>query len=189
VTKSTTEAIGRHLKDWFGGHQVYALDPPADLADRVPGLQIIEVPAGPRLALCTYLTMGCFDAVGANGHGTEFVLTAGEPEAAHVESVAMAAAQHCGTPAGRLDRGSVVPLGRPWLPDSACDRLLVTLPYPYGPNFEFVRWKRNTIRLLWLLPITPAEGAFIAVDGVEAFEARLEGMSVSFTDPTRPSVV
>jgi hypothetical protein len=189
VTKSATEAIGRHLNDWFGGHQVYALDPPADLADRVPGLQIVEVPAGPRLALCTYLTMGCFDAVGMNGQGTEFVLTAGEPDAAHVESVAMAAAQHCGTPAGRLDRGSVVPLGRPWLPDSTCDRLLVTLPYPYGPNFEFVRWKRNTIRLLWLLPITPAEGAFIAVDGVEAFEARLEGMSVSFTDPTRPSVV
>jgi hypothetical protein len=187
--KNATEAIGRHLNDWFGGHRTYALDPPADLADRVPGLQVIEVPAGPRLDLCTYLTLGCFDAVGVNGVGSEFVLTAAEPDAAHVESVAMAAAQHCGTPAGRLDRGSMVPLGRPWLPGSACDRLLVTLPYPYGPNFEYVRWKRNTLRLLWLLPITPAEGTFIAVDGVEAFEARLEGMAVSFTDPTRPSVV
>jgi Suppressor of fused protein (SUFU) len=187
--KDTSEAVGRHLRDWFPGHQVYALDPPADLADRVPGLQILEVGAGPRLDLCTYLSLGCFDAVGANGTGTEFVLTAAEPDLGHCESVAIAAAQHCGTPAGRLDRGSVVPLGRPWLPGSCSDRLLVTLPYPYGPNFEYVRWKRNTLRLLWLLPITAAEAAFIAVDGVEAFEARLEGMAVSFTDPMRPSVV
>ncbi|HZE65916.1 MAG TPA: suppressor of fused domain protein [Sporichthyaceae bacterium] len=187
--KSASEAMGRHLNDWFGGHQVFALDPPADLADRVPGLQIVEVPAGPRFELCTYLTLGCFDAVGTNGEGREFVLTAAEPDAAHVESVAMAAAQHCGTPAGRLDRGSVVPLGRPWMPASACDRLLVTLPYPYGPAFEYVRWRRNTVQLLWLLPITPAEGAFVAVDGVEAFEARLEGMALSFTDPGRPSVI
>ncbi len=183
------EAIGRHITGWFGSKKVFAVEPPAELAERVPGLQILEVAPGPMLDLCTYVTLGCWQAVETLGVGTEFVFTVRRPDPAHVTAIATVAAAHCGTPTGRLDRGSVVPLGRPWLPGSNYDRLLVTLPYPYGPKFEYVRWRRFSARLLWLMPISALEEAFIAADGVEAFETRLESMGVSFTDPARPSVI
>ena len=187
--KSAAEALGRHLSAWFAGHPMYSMTPPADALDRVPGLEVVEIAPGPQFGMASYVTLGCWQAVQRGGAGTEFVLTAREPDPVHVETVAAAAVVHCGTPAGRLDRGSVVSLGRPWLPGSDCDRLLVTLPYPYGPRFEFFRWGRNTTRLLWLLPITGAEAAFVSVEGAEAFEARLEAMGLSFADPVRPSVV
>ncbi|MGQ0845549.1 MAG: suppressor of fused domain protein [Sporichthyaceae bacterium] len=183
------EAIGRHITGWFGSKKVFAVDPPADLADRVPGLQVLEVAPGPMFDLYTYVTIGCWEAVETLGVGTEFVFTVRQPDPSHVHAITSAAAQHCGTPGSRLDRGSIVPLGRPWLPGSNCDRLLVTLPYPYGPKFEFVRWRKFSARLLWLLPISPLEEAFVAADGVEAFEARMESLGISFTDPARPSVV
>jgi hypothetical protein len=181
--------LGRHLTDWFGGHAMFSLTPSSDAHDRVPGLEVVEVAPGPRFGMATYVTLGCWQAVQQGGSGTEFVLTTREPDPVHVDTVAAAAVAHCGAPAARLDRGSVVALRRAWLPGSDCDRLLVTLPYPYGPRFESFRWGRNSTRLLWLLPITAAEAAFVAVEGADAFEARLEAMGLSFADPVRPSVV
>lgn len=183
------EAIGRHVTGWFGGNRVFAVDPPAKLAERVPGLQVLEVAPGPMLDLYSYVTLGCWEAVQTLGVGTEFVFSVRQPDPAHVEAITLAAAAHCATPETRLDRGSVVPLGRPWLPGSTFDRLLVTLPYPYGPKFEYVRWRKFTARLLWLMPISALEAAFVSADGVEAFEARMEALQISFTDPARPSVV
>jgi hypothetical protein len=187
--KTPAEALGRHLTDWFAGHPMYSISPGPEALDRVPGLDVVEVAPGPAFGLVSYVSLGCWAAVQKRGAGVEFVLTAREPDPAHVATVTTAAVAHCGTPAGRLDRGSVVPLGRAWSPGSECDHLLVTLPYPYGPNFEFFRWGRNSTRMLWLLPITAAEAAFVAVEGVEALEARLEAMGLPFADPVRPSVV
>jgi hypothetical protein len=187
--KSPTEAIGRHLSTFFAGHEIFALDPPADLADRVPGLQILEVRPGPRVDLVTYVTLGCWRAVQADGLGHEFVLTTREADVGHAATLAAAAAHHCGTPAQRLRRGSVVPLGRPWVPASACDRLLVTVPYPYGPGLEWCRWRRNTARILWLMPISAVEHAFVRDAGVDALEARFEALGIAFADPVRPPAV
>lgn len=187
--RSPAEALGRHLEDWFRGHPMYSISPGPEATDRVPGLEVVEVGPGPAFGMVSYVSLGCWAAVQQRGSGTEFVLTAREPDPIHAATIASAAVAHCGTPAGRLGRGSVVPLGRGWLPGSDCDRLLVTVPYPYGPPFEFFRWGRNTTRMLWLLPITAAEAAFVGLEGPDAFESRLEAMGVSFADPVRPSVV
>lgn len=187
--KTPADIIGRHITGFFAKHEVFAIDPPAAYADRVPGLQIIEVRPGPELDLTSYVTLGCWEAVQQGGQGTEFVLTARTPDLAHVETLAAAAAQHCRTPASRLDRGSIVRLDRPWLPGSECDRLLVTLPYPYGPQFEWCRWWSKVARFLWLMPITPLEEAFVADAGVDALEERFEALGVSFADPDRRPVI
>jgi Suppressor of fused protein (SUFU) len=184
-----TSPVGRHVTRHFRGHPVFAVDVPAHVLDRVPGLQILEVGGGPRTGLTTYVTLGCWEAVQAGGEGVEFVLSAREPDIAHAATLASVAARHCSTPQQRLDRGSVVPLGKPWTPGSTCDRLLVTLPYPYGPDFEWCRWRRNSARLLWLMPITPEEAAYVAEYGVDALERRFEESQVHFADPERPSVV
>lgn len=191
--KTPADLIGKHYTDFFKGHPVFEIDPPADAHDRVPGLRILEAPAGKRVDVASYLTLGCWGAVQTLGVGCEFVLAAREPDPIHVQSLAAAAIAHCGTPAGRLDRGSVVPLAGPWLPGSDCDQLLVTLPYPYGPELEYCRWRARgqaqSARVLWLMPITAAEAIFVATDGVEALEARFEELGVNFADPTRSSAV
>ncbi len=174
--KSATEVVARHFTGFFAGHEIFELDPPADSADRVPGLKLLEIRPGPRVDLVTYVTLGCWDAVQTDGLGHEFVLTAREPDLGHAATLAAAAAHHCGTPAQRLHRGRVVPLGRPWAPGSSCDRLLVTVPYPYGPNLEWCRWRRNTARVLWLMPISAVEHAFVVDAGVDALEARFEAL-------------
>jgi hypothetical protein len=37
---------------------------------------------------------------------------------------------------GRLGLGHTLPIGEPWLPESACDHWLVSLPYPFGPDLQ-----------------------------------------------------
>ncbi len=191
--KTPPELIGKHYTDYFRGDTVFEIDPPPEALDRVPGLRILEAPPGKRVDVASYLTLGCWEAVQTLGVGCEFVLAAREPDPIHVQSLAAAAIAHCGTPAGRLDRGSVVTLAGPWLPGSECDRLLVTLPYPYGPELEYCRWRvrgqAQAARVLWLMPITAAEAVYVATDSVEALEARFEQLGVNFADPGRPSAV
>lgn len=37
---------------------------------------------------------------------------------------------------GKLGLGQTVPIGEPWLPGSTCDHLLISLPYPFGPDLQ-----------------------------------------------------
>jgi len=183
------EAVGRHVARFFRGHPVFAVDVPADAHDRVPGLEILEVGPGPRSQLVSYVTLGCWEAVQRQREGLEFVLSTREADVRHTEVLGAVASFHAATPEQRLDRGGVVPLGRPWTPGSACDRMLVTLPYPYGPELEECHWRRNFARLLWVVPITADEELFATVHGLEALEQRFEEAEVRFADPERPSVV
>ena len=186
---SANEAIGRHVTRFFRGHPIFAVEAPSDARDRVPGLVILEVGPGPRTQLVTYVTLGCWAAVQRNREGLEFVLSAREADTRHVETLGAVAAFHAATREQRLALGSVVPLARPWTPGSTCDRMLVTLPYPYGPELEECHWRRNFARLLWVVPITADEELFATVHGVDALEQRFEEAEVRFADPERPSVV
>ncbi|MEW9337413.1 suppressor of fused domain protein [Streptomyces tanashiensis] len=89
----------------------------------------------------------------------------------------------------RLDVGHTVPIGRPWLDDSACDHYVVSQPYPLGPEFEICEWNGGShARILWLLPITEAEKVFRRENGLEALEARFEEQEIDPADPKRASV-
>lgn len=105
-----------------------------------------------------------------------------------VDLVAMTAYYHAGPPSQRLDVGHTVPIGEPWLPGSECDHLLVSVPYPFGAEFESCAWRGGHARLLWLLPITEAERAYKVEAGLEALEQRLEAAGIVPTDVARPSV-
>ncbi|MGW5653784.1 suppressor of fused domain protein [Streptomyces humi] len=83
-----------------------------------------------------------------------------------------------------------MPIGRPWLDDSDCDHYLVSLPYPFGPEFEFCEWGDGAhARILWLLPISKAEKDFRREAGLEALESRFEELGIDPVDPQRASVV
>jgi len=100
----------------------------------------------------------------------------------------MTAYYHAGPPIQHLDLGHTVPIGEPWLPGSSCDHLLVSLPYPFGPDLESCSWDGGHARLLWMLPITDAEREYKTQNGLDALEERLEQAAVHPTDGGRPSV-
>ena len=80
----------------------------------------------------------------------------------HVELLTMTAYYHH---TDGLGLGHTFPIGEPWLSGSACDHMLVSLPYPFGPGLEVCCLGEQNLRLSWLLPITKAEREFKAEHG------------------------
>lgn len=67
--------------------------------------------------------------------------------------------------------------------------MLVSVPYPFGPELEKCSWPGGHAQLLWLLPITEAERDFKVREGQDALEQLLEDAHVNPCDPYRASVV
>ena len=183
----------RHVADFFAGHEVGDerwADTPS-MRQRLPAFRVIRVAPGPRSPLWIYVSAGCWDATRDGEHGLEFLLAAPADDERHVLHLAMAAHYHCNPDdeSYRLDHGHTVPIGEPWLPGSACDHLLVSLPYPFGPELEMCRWDGGHARLLWLLPITEAERDFRTEHDLEALEQRFDDVAIRYWEADRPSVV
>src|SRR4051812_10611589 len=155
-------AVSRHHHQFFAGHElVERHQVVGPIAHRVPSFFVHEIAPGPRYAGWTYASVGLWDAVHQpDGHGLEFVMTALAADERLVELVAMAAYYHAGPVTQRPEVGHTVPIGEPWLPGSSCDHLLVSVPYPFGPELESCTWQGGHARLLWLLPITEAERTY-----------------------------
>ncbi|MFB6628352.1 suppressor of fused domain protein [Streptomyces sp. NPDC056362] len=184
-------ALRAHLQRHFPGRVIDEL-PGADgpIEERVPGFRVFRIqPAGPG-EWWVYVTSGCWAATQEDGHGTEFFLAAPRDDRLNRESLTVNAYYHCGPDHQRLDVGHTVPIGRPWLDDSRCDHYLISLPYPYGPDFEVCAWDETAhARLLWLLPITEAEKDHRREHGLEALESLFDERAIDPVDPQRPSVV
>jgi len=184
-------ALLEHLRSLFPSQlidEVPGVEGPIE--SRVPGFRVLRIhPAGSG-GWWLYVTSGCWAATQEHGHGLEFVLVAPRDDWQNLESVTMNAYYHCGPVRQRLDVGHTVPIGRPWLDDSDCGYYLVSLPYPFGPEFEICQWGGGAhARILWLLPITAAEKDFRRTDGLEALECPFEEHAIDPADPGRASVV
>lgn len=89
----------------------------------------------------------------------------------------------------RLSVGHTMNIGRPIEPNSQLDRLLVSLPYPYGQDFEFAHFESGLhARVLWLMPICPGEERICHQLGLDAFEEILESREIDFLDNFRDCV-
>lgn len=107
----------------------------------------------------------------------------------HVEL--LTAIAHYNRTGNRLGLGHTVNFGRPWLPDSACDFGLLSLPYIDGPDLEVFNpsGTSNIVRCLWVVPITSAELSYAKRFGVDALEIEFEASHFNYLDPRRQSVV
>jgi hypothetical protein len=114
------------------------------------------------------------------------LIAAPEQNERHVELLFMAAWYHrC----EGLGAGHTLLIGEPWLPDSACNFFLVSLPYPFGPELEVCHLSESHLHVLWLLPITATEREFKKREGLEALEQRFDECGLEFWLPDRPSVI
>ncbi|GAA0970304.1 suppressor of fused domain protein [Actinocorallia libanotica] len=182
------QAVEAHVRNFFSGHPIDSTryDLGTGRREALPGFRILTAGPGSRVDGWTYVTAGCWGAVNDDGHGREFILSAPVRDESFAELLAMVAYYHL---SHRLDLEHGMPIGRPWVPGSACDHLLICLPYLHGPGLEHCPVPTGHARLLWTLPVTTAEMEFRREHGHEALEDRFDQAGIVPTDPHRPSVV
>ncbi|MGW1978881.1 suppressor of fused domain protein [Streptomyces sp. NPDC001889] len=182
------EALERHVRKFWDGHIVESA--PWDhgpILERVPNFTAYRVFPQRAGEAWVYVTVGS-SVDGSETGGTEFFLMSPTPAETHSETLAMVSHFHS-FEAHRLDVGSIVNIGRPWMPESRMDRLLVSLPYPYGPELEWAPAEAGSARFLWLLPIYQSEAEFVRREGLEEFESRLDAEGVNVLDSQRNPIV
>lgn len=156
--------------------------------ENVPGFQILKVVSQTPGRPIIYVTNGCFIVEPTQHIRHEFFLISPKDELQHVETLTMLANFHADK-RYRLDVGSVVSIGDPWMSGSTCDHLLISIPYPYGPKLEWLKLADVCVRFLWALPITAREAGFLELNGLEALEQKFEAAKVDYINPLRASVV
>ncbi len=182
-------AIIEHVKKFWPNSTVQEEQwPEGPIQENVPGFQVLRVASKTPRRPLIYMTNGCFVVQPTQHVKHEFFLISPVEEHQHVETLTMLANFHADE-RFRLDVGSVVNIGDPWMPGSQCDHLLISIPYPYGPKLEWLNLPDTCVRFLWALPITPREAAFLELNGLEALEQRFDTAKVDYLNPSRSSVV
>ncbi|MFD6951394.1 hypothetical protein A6A08_09075 [Nocardiopsis sp. TSRI0078] len=180
-------ALERHVREFWHGHEVEAVTwEQGPVLDRVPDLATYRV--APRSAgeAWVYVTAGA--SVHEAGGGTEFFVMSPVAARIHARTLAMVSHLHS-FEEYRLDVGSVIDAGGPWMDGSKMDHLLVSPPYPYGPALERAPEAAGGARFLWLLPIHRSEAALIGAESLDAFEEVLEAEGVNVLDLDRAPLV
>jgi|SRR6185369_5138411 len=181
------QAIEVHVRSYFREHRVekrvWRVGPMHRLA---PTFSVLEVSPGPKSALWNYVSAGAGSLVSEEKESVEFILVAPLQIDRAVELVTMAAWYHAKE---NLGIGHTLPIGEPWMEGSSCDHFLVSLPYPFGPEFEVVARAAKKTRILWLLPITKAERDYKIAHGQDALERLLESNAIQHWVSDRASVV
>lgn len=178
-------AVRRHARGFFAGHacteHAWTAGP---RAAELPRLRVMEFAPGPRSELWAYVSVGGWEL--RDDPRLEFVAIAPDRNLRHVELLTMAAWYH-----GRygLGVGHTFPIGEPWLPGSACDHFLVSLPYPFGSGLEVCNVPGGHLHVHWLLPITAAEREFKVRAGQDALEEKFEANGLAYWNPARASTV
>ena len=179
-------AVEAHLRYGFPGQRVITQGwHTGAIAEANPDVRVLRVDPATRGGLWLQVSSGAAAAAGGPvGH--EFVLVTPFKTLRAVELLAMVVYFHGVQPLGI---GDTVPIGEPWLPGSTCSSLLVSAPYLMADELWSLRAGPREIRLLWAIPITAAERAYVSRYGLDALEERFESAGLEYWDPHRDSVV
>ena len=146
------DALEDHIRRFFMGRLVEAFTwRGGSILQDNPHFRVLRVAPSSDGGPWTYISVGGWAATEGTSHGQEFVLCTEAADVRAIELLAMTVFYNGG---GRLGLGHTVPIGEPWLPGSACNHLLVALPYPFGPDFQTCHVGDRHVDFLWLLPIT-----------------------------------
>lgn len=179
--------LEEHVRRFFAGRSVEALTWTAGpILSQNPHFRVLRVEPASPTDVWTYVTVGGWAATESENNGLEFILCTPEANPRAVELLAMTVFYNRG---GKLDLGHTLPIGEAWLPGSACDHLLVSLPYPFGPELEIAHVGDRHVQFTWLLPITEAERALKVDRGVEALESIFDQVGLHFWQVDRESVI
>ncbi|MYS21870.1 MULTISPECIES: suppressor of fused domain protein [unclassified Streptomyces] len=181
-------ALERHVRGFWDGHIIEAATwERGPILERVPRFATYRVLPERAGEAWIYVTLGC-SLLGPAAGGTEFFVMSPFADEGHSETLAIVGHYHS-FEAHRLDIGSVIRMGRPWMRDSRMDHLLVSLPYPYGPGLEWAPPEAGGARFLWLLPIHQSEAEFIRSRTLDEFESLMDARGANVLDPNRDPIV
>jgi hypothetical protein len=156
--------------------------------ERVPGFRVRRIAPATTGQPWVYATIGASQAADEHEDGSEFFVLSPVEDPILPEMLAAVATVHV-DPRTRLLVGSTIAIGRPWVADSGADHLLVSLPYPYGPQFELCELDDRRVRVLWLVPIHEAEARLVHERGHRALEQLIEEARANVAAAHRRSVV
>lgn len=194
-TKSRLQKLHRILhnhihKVWPGQKLDFFSWELGPIVNSMPEFRVARVEPSQTEKKWIYFSTGLSEVVKFDGYGLELFLLSPWEEALHVELFAMLANYCCDSTTSKLGLNSIFDIGRPWLENSSCDHLLISLPYTIGPRVEWpvceIGYK---IRVLWILPITANEASFAKLHGVEALEKEFDKHRINPVDPYRSSVI
>ena len=181
---SAQEEVEEHIRDFFREHVAAKIAwLPGPAAKSWPQLYFLAIAPGPRYTGWVYVTVG---ASAITTPSLEFFVCSPHASGSMAELLAMVAYYHASE---GLGLNHTLPIGRPWLANSECDQLLISLPYPFGPQLENAATSSGNVQVLWLLPITMAERTYAKANGVEALESLFDEHAINPLDPNRSSVV
>ena len=160
------------------------------LGRRTPNFQVYRVAPKKPDDAWVYISSGAWQAETREVPRYEFFLLSPTESPAHVETLAMLTSFHSSN-LYNVEPGKIVDIGRAWMDGATCDHLLVSMPYPVGSDFEYLKMPNSSleIRFLWLMPLTSDEAAFARENGVEAVEQKLEAAGANYLDTKRKSVI
>ena len=180
-------ALEEHVRRIFSTGTVDVLPPPPGPINTVnPHFRVLRVTPKARRGLWLYISNGGWAATENLPQGLEFVIVTPFATPTAVDLLTMTVFYNDG---GRLALGQTVSVGMPWLPGSQCNYLLLSRPYPLGPDFQASDIGDRHVDYLWLLPITEAERNFKVEHGIEALEERFDSVGLRYGDVKRSSVV
>lgn len=189
MIEQRSDQVHRHLEHFWPTaakeHFVWTVGP---IGWTVPTFSVMRLAPSSERPYWTYVSEGASDVLTAEGYGIEFVVMSPSSDPIHVESLAMVANFHA-DPKYTLSVGRVVDIGRPWMDESSCDHFLVSLPYVFGPGFEWCDTIGGRIRFLWLLPITTREAEFAKTHGIDLLESKFDSAGFNVVDVRRASVI
>ena len=176
-----------HVCSFFDGHASsedrWIEGPMAEIA---PWFSVLVFAPGPRTPLWTYVSLGASTLPNPTDSALEFVISTEKPTRRAVELLTIVSYYHRDY---GLGVGHTAGLGEPWLPGSTCEHILVSLPYPFGPDLEICNLENQHIHFLWFLPITEAERELAVEHGLEALEQRFDAAGIRYWLPRRASAV
>jgi hypothetical protein len=180
--------VEQHLKTFWKGRSITQLRiEEGPILDNISEFSILRFSETREKPYWIYSTLGCFQI--DSGHERyEFFLLSPKECPQHELTLSMLAHFHSNS-RYRLKLGSIVEIGDPWLPGSTCDHLLISLPYTFGRNLEWLELPDFCVRTLWALPITRSEAEFARREGIESLEQKFDSAMVPYLDPKRHSVV
>jgi hypothetical protein len=136
-------------KQWTRGRNIVS----------IPDLRVLEVHPSAQDGGWVYASVGVWRIEAESHRSQEFILLSPEQSDANVELLAMIASAH-NDARYRIRENAIFEIGRPWLPDSLCDHILVAQPYFLDEDQDRVRIDGLEISYLWLVPITSSEAKF-----------------------------
>jgi hypothetical protein len=155
------------------------------IQENLPGFHVRRVAPSSPTESWVYSSIGAYRA---GIPRREFVILSPVESLRHVESLAMVSYFHS-LPEHRVELGSVMSVGHPWIEGSEADRFLASPPYSLAPEFRRTDDSADAVEFIWLVPIYAEESEYAKRRGVEALEERLEKRAVNLVDPRRVSVV